>query len=284
MQFIVNFCVNIYYAVLVYHYSVIMSRAIPNFLKLFIIKRKQLDYKQLVIQHLIKTGKNLKPVKHHKNSKATVPTNISCPVCGAPHHYIYDNNGGKGQYKCKVCSTTFNKNNFFHKSVIFKCPHCGKTLEKIKDRNDFFVHKCKNNSCSFYLKNLKTMTKSEKNDFKKNPHKYKVRYLYREFKFDFKSIKKDSINLPIIDLSKKHFSDYTLGLVLSYNVNFQISARRTSELMKEIHGVSISRETILNYAKAVATNIIHYVYFFITVIRQSENRRTLSFYIGICTG
>ena len=220
-----------------------------------IINRKKLDYKQILTQHLISKGKNIKPVKQQKNSNAKVPSSITCPVCGAPHHYIYDNNGGHGQYKCKICSTNFNKKNYLHKSAIFKCPHCGKTLEKIKDRNDFYLHKCKNDLCSFYINNINSMTKDEKKLFKKDPQKFKLRYIYREFKFDFKSLKKDSISFPVIDLSKKHFSDYTLGLVLSYNVNFQISARRTAELMREIHGVSISRQTVLNYAKAVATNI-----------------------------
>ena len=27
-------------------------------------------------------------------------------LCGAPHHYLYDNNGGNGQYQCKVCGQT----------------------------------------------------------------------------------------------------------------------------------------------------------------------------------
>jgi len=32
---------------------------------------------------------------------------MTCPLCDAPHQYIYDNNGGNGQYLCKVCGQIF---------------------------------------------------------------------------------------------------------------------------------------------------------------------------------
>ena len=36
----------------------------------------------------------------------TIPEDTICPLCGAPHHFLYDNNGGNGQYQCKVCGQT----------------------------------------------------------------------------------------------------------------------------------------------------------------------------------
>ena len=60
--------------------------------------------------------------------------------------------GDKGQFQCKVCSCLFNDKSRYSKEVILKCPHCAKTLDKIKKRKDFDVFKCKNNDCPFYQK------------------------------------------------------------------------------------------------------------------------------------
>jgi len=74
--------------------------------KLPIIKKfvKQ-DYSFLLEYYIWKYNKSVKPVQR-RNGK-TIPEDTICPLCGAPHLYIYDNNGGKGQFQCKVCGQTF---------------------------------------------------------------------------------------------------------------------------------------------------------------------------------
>lgn len=78
---------------------------------------EKLNYLSLLQEYHQKHGKNLKPVKPHKNSKARVPNTLSCPCCSAPSIYIYDNNGGRGQYRCKVCTTNFNFKNYYSKAA-----------------------------------------------------------------------------------------------------------------------------------------------------------------------
>lgn len=212
---------------------------------------EKLEYKVLLEHYLQSHNKELPPVKPRKN-KTVVPKEVKCPKCGAPHQYIYDNNGGKGQYLCKVCRTPFNPKNYFQKSVILKCPHCGKTLEKIKTRKDFYVHKCKNNKCEFYKSHLSSMTKKEKEDFKKNPQKYKVRYITREFTFDFKPLSSKSPIKTKVTLPKIMVTSHTLGLIMSYYVNYQMSSRQTAAIMRDIHGIKISHQTVLNYAEAIS--------------------------------
>ena len=102
---------------------------------------EKLDYKQLIADHLKTTGKVLAPVKRRKPS--TIPETMTCPRCNAPHEYLYDNTGGRGQYLCKVCECTFNKKNYYLKNLLFCCPHCGKALTLQKQRKDFNIHKCK---------------------------------------------------------------------------------------------------------------------------------------------
>ena len=66
---------------------------------------KTYDYKVLLNNFRTHSGKELKPVKP-RNGNIT-PSDVICPHCGAPHIYIYDNTGGRGQFLCKVCDNTF---------------------------------------------------------------------------------------------------------------------------------------------------------------------------------
>ncbi|MDQ0252724.1 endogenous inhibitor of DNA gyrase (YacG/DUF329 family) [Evansella vedderi] len=101
---------------------------------------EKLDYKELLQDHLVAKGKPLKLVKRHAKS-TPVPTTTKCPKCGAPSEYLYANNGAKGQYQCKVCTCLFSEKNRYLKEAILKCPHCSKSLEKVKKRKDFDVYK-----------------------------------------------------------------------------------------------------------------------------------------------
>lgn len=63
------------------------------------------DWQFLLEYYLWKYGKSVRPVQR-RNGKS-IPEDIVFPLCGAPHHYLYDNNGGNGQYLCKICGQTF---------------------------------------------------------------------------------------------------------------------------------------------------------------------------------
>ena len=219
---------------------------------------EKLDYQKLLLDYQIKHNKELKPIQRRKKSTA-VPEYIKCPRCEAPHTYLYDNTGGRGQFLCKICNCHFNYKNYYSKSVIFKCPYCNKTLQKIKTRQNFYIWKCKNNNCSFYKSNLASMNKKDKKLFLKKPSKFKVRYIYREFTYDYKPLSKKTLDLPEVDLSKIYSSPYTLGLVLTYYANYGISSRNTAGILKDIHGVNISHQTVLNYAEAVSKIVKPYL-------------------------
>lgn len=79
---------------------------------------EKLNYRELLEQYILEHGKPIKHVKPHKNSKAKVPNTLVCPRCNTPHSYLYGNTGGRGQYKCKVCSCCFNLKNYYSKAAI----------------------------------------------------------------------------------------------------------------------------------------------------------------------
>ena len=223
-----------------------------------IIEKRQLhDYKKLLDDYSQKHGKPLKPV--NRRGKHLPPDGTLCPICNAPYEYIYDNTGGRGQLKCKVCNSTFHPDKAYLEKLSLKCPHCGKSLQKKRDRKQFFVYTCINKQCSFYIHNLTSMSKDQKDDFNKNPHKYKLHYYYRVFDIDLASLKDDPYRPSSVDLSRIRNSKYVLGLALTYYVNYGLSTRQTSSILWDVHRIKLSHQTVANYASSAARVLKPYV-------------------------
>lgn len=214
-------------------------------------KLEKLDFKQLIDQHFDKTGKVLKPVQRRRPS-SQVKAEIVCPRCSAPHDYIYKNNGEVGQYLCKVCHELFNEKNKYSKDVQLLCPHCQGLIQKTKQRQSFDIYKCHNKKCPYYLNKLAQLTKKERTLFQKKPYAFKMHYIFRSFHLDINQIEEDGLIKTNVDLSRIHSSDLVLGLILTYHVNYGLSAAKTAALLYDVHKIRISGQTIRNYAKAVA--------------------------------
>jgi len=215
-----------------------------------IIEIDKLDYKLLLKEHKATTGKVLRPVLH-KNGKS-IPKKHSCPKCDAPSIYMYDNNGGRGQLKCKVCGHTFDTLRKAFKMKIFKCPYCGRQLDKQKERRDHNVHVCTSRKCNFYLQNKSKIPKQEIDTYEKHPERYNLKYRYREFTTDFFKMDLHSLPKGACNFSFRKFSPHVLALVLTYAVNCNLSSRNTAKALREIHGVSISHTHVQNYVRAAS--------------------------------
>ena len=214
------------------------------------VKVDHKDYKQLIKDN------NIKPIKRRNGKSITI--DVNCPCCGAPKDYLYDNTGKQNQFQCKVCSFIFSTNPNKDKDIILKCPHCRHILNFRASREGFDVYVCKNNNCSFYIKNKSSLNAHERKLYKEHPEKIKLRYVYRKFNIDFPTLQKDYRNFikSPIDLSRAYSSKYIIGLCLTYHVNYGLSYRQTASILKDVHEVSISYKTIENYCKAAAS-IIH---------------------------
>lgn len=221
-----------------------------------IIPFEKQDYQFLLQYYLWKYKKPLKPVASHKNKPRLVPEDTVCPRCGAPHSYLYDNNGGNGQYQCKVCKQTFITGEKVTTPLALRCPYCGHMLIASKNRTNFIIHKCVNSNCSYYKSNLRKLPK----DFpKEQKYLYKLHYIYREFTVDFFAMDLHSLPQNATSFSFKKFNPHILGLVLTYHVNLKLSTRQTSYALKDIHGIDISHTTVANYAMTAAAVIKPFV-------------------------
>ncbi|MCA1076544.1 DDE-type integrase/transposase/recombinase [Clostridium bowmanii] len=218
---------------------------------------KRLDYKQLLTEYKITHGKDKRPV-NPRGKNPVLPDTI-CPQCGAPHIYIYDNTGGRGQLWCKVCDLRFNKNKVDFKTETFICPFCGHVLSKKKDRKNFYIHKCVNKKCSYYMDSLAKLSLEDIKEYKKDKHKFKLHYIYREFTTNYFDVDLSSMPKGATSLKFRNFSSHVMGLCLTYNVNLGLSTRRTALALWEIHGVRISHVTVSKYAISAAAFVKPYV-------------------------
>ena len=181
-----------------------------------------------------------------------------CPVCGAPHHFIYDNNGRNGQYQCKVCGQTFTSGESTITPVRLMCPHCGHALVPKKDRKFFRIHKCVNPKCSYYLHQL---SKVDPKDLSENygKNKYKLHYIYREFTVDFFAMDLNSLPKNASSLRFSKHNAYIMSLCLTMHVNLGLSLRKTSQALKDLYNISISHQQIANYCKTASVCIKPFV-------------------------
>ena len=214
---------------------------------------KQLwQYKALLANYLHDHGKELVPVK--RRGGKTVPADAVCPYCGAPSDYAYDNNGGRGEFWCKVCDSKFSIRKPSKDDDPY-CPYCNSKLSLIKKRKSFDIFRCNNKLCAYRKRKLKTMSPEQKSLYKKSPHLFKLRFIYRKFYFDFTPLSKVNGQLPKVDLPNISASPHVLGLVLTYHINYGLPLRKTAALMYDVHGVKISHQTIANYCNAVARRV-----------------------------
>lgn len=209
------------------------------------------DFKQLLKEYYNKTGKELTPVRRHKNSLLP-PSYAHCEHCNAPASYLYVNDGRKkSQLRCKVCNTLFQSNRIRKETKAnYWCPYCGRALYRWKVTDTHTIYKCGNKSCPCFLKNLEKLNEHEKHLQKTSmSSQFKLCYQYREYHFTPAQIRTVQPFESASSLNSIHNSYNTVGLVLAYSISYGISARMTRQILRDVHDIRISHQTVLNYQK-----------------------------------
>lgn len=208
-----------------------------------------LDYRELMARYLEQHGRPLRPVNRRKPFNYP---NVSCPRCQAPNDFIYANGGGQQtNVLCKICHYSFNPDDHYAKELVLRCPDCRHKLDLYKKRVHFKVWRCPNPNCPHRLTALAQLTPEQQKLYQQMPSQFKLRYTYREFDFNIHALAKDSPIQSRVDLNRIQASPQVLGTILTYYVNYGLSAAKTAALMYDIHQVKISKQTVLNYAEAV---------------------------------
>lgn len=213
-----------------------------------------LDWRELRRQYRTRTGKDLKPIRRRGNSYLP-PAGARCERCSAPESFLYVNDGKVGnQLRCKVCDLLFPSHRCRRESdTRYWCPHCRRALYRWKDESAVSIYKCGNDQCPCYVRNFAKLNERERALLRTGmSSQFKLCYQYREYHVDPGTLRTASPRAGTIDLSRVRNDLSTVGLALAYSVSFGLSNRMTAEILRSVHNIQISRQTVDNYQKAAA--------------------------------
>lgn len=223
--------------------------------------KKTLDWQDIQEDYCRKHGKNISIVQRRKGAKQP-PPGCKCKHCNAPARYLYLNNGElNNQVKCKICGKTSPTNKPRRESKTkYRCPHCNYALGLWKEHGIYNAFKCPNTKCSFYLHNLKALTAEEHAMRKDGKYsQFKLRYTFREYHFASEHIEPTRPVDAVVDINRIHNSLNTVSLSLTFAINFGLSSRMTASVLKQVFGIDISHQTVINYINSSAAYISTFV-------------------------
>ncbi len=224
-------------------------------------KEPSLDWEKLK-QELESMGKKVKPVQHRSNS-LKLPPNCRCEHCNAPHDYLYLNDGRKGnQIRCKICKKLSPTHRVRKESLAkYWCPHCGYALGKWKVTELHTAYKCPNKKCSFFIENQNNLTKEERQMITEGKSsQFKLHYQYREYQFDPQDIASARPAFETkTDLKTIRKKFHEVCMALTYFINVGLSSRQTRDILRRVHGIKMSHQSVINYANACAALLSDFI-------------------------
>lgn len=153
-----------------------------------------------------------------------------------------------------MCTQVFQAERKFRncQKAKFFCPYCGYALFHWKQRKEVTIHKCCNDNCQYRINALSKLNASEQALRKKQNTHFKLCYQYREYHFKSNQLTPSAPLKPTVDISKIHNSQNILGLIMTFYVSFANSARKTALILRTVFNISVSYQTVLNYAESAA--------------------------------
>jgi len=210
------------------------------------------DYKQIRAEYEKVHGAPLAPVRY-RNGAHRVPELIVCPCCSAPHTYLYYNDGKqRSQLLCKVCGELFQVQRRFQKKTRYYCPYCLHALFTWKVRKEVTIYKCPNDRCEYRMRQTAKLNEKERELAVRKSSQFKLCYQYREYHYPAHELEHTGPHPRVLQLPRAHNGPNVIGLILAFYVSFALSARKTAVVLKSVFGISISYQSVLNYAAAAA--------------------------------
>lgn len=208
------------------------------------------DYRQILAEYEHGRGKPFAPVQHRVGSPR-VPDLAVCPCCNAPHQYLYYNDGKKRtQLLCTVCGELFPVERRFQRKTGYYCPYCHHALFTWKERKEVTIYKCCNDGCEYRKRRIGKLNERERELRTTRSSQFKLSYQYREYHYQPQEIAPAGPEPQA--LTRTHNGPNVVGLILAFYVSFALSARKTAYVLRSVFGISLSHQSVLNYAAAAA--------------------------------
>jgi putative transposase len=210
------------------------------------------DYKQILAEYERTHGKPLAPVRNHSGSPR-VPDLMVCPCCNAPSGYLYYNDGKKRtQFLCKACGELFQAERRFRRKTVYYCPYCLRALFTWKQKKQVTHYKCSNDNCEYRIRQIGKLNGKERALVTTRSSQFKLSYQYREYHYQPHELTPGGPEEQVLNLGRTYNGPNVVGLVLAFYVSFALSARKTALVLRSVFGISISHQSVLNYAAAAA--------------------------------
>ena len=212
------------------------------------------NYRELLRRYREEHGKPLKPIARRPGC-LPVPEDIRCPYCKAPARFIYQNNGGRGQFLCKVCHHTFHRGTRPNR-IRYRCPYCFHALERVKQRGAFDVYKCTHKACPYRRRQLRRLNAHQRRLLRERPHEFKLCYIFRKPKIHWQPGKIQNPRPATVDLARIHNPLEIVALCLYFFTEHALSLRQIQRTLHDLYGVELCHQTVLNYVEAAALRLL----------------------------
>ena len=177
-----------------------------------------------------------------------------CPLRRTPE-FLYLNDGCQAsQLSCKVCgrlSRLAPRHRLTYPTRYWR-PYGYSALYRWKQRPDFTIYRCPCDRCPHFLQKQQALKSNEKLLQKLRLSQFKLRHQYREYHFQPAQLAPSAPYRPAADLARIHRSSDVLGLVLAFHTSLALSARKTAQVLRQVFGVPLSHQSVLDYAQGAA--------------------------------
>jgi hypothetical protein len=203
------------------------------------------NYTEILTEYERTRGKPLAPVRYRVGSPR-VPDLVSCPSCHASSEYLYYNDGKKrSQLLCRVCGEPFQVEGRFQRKTRYRCPYCLHALFTWK----VTIYRCCNDACEYRVRQIGKLNEKERELAKKRSSQFKLSYQYREYHYHPHELVPSSPERQVLNLGRAYNGP---NVLLAFYVSFALSARKTALVLRSVFGITLSYQSVLNYAAAAA--------------------------------
>ncbi|HID38718.1 MAG TPA: hypothetical protein EYP36_04295, partial [Calditrichaeota bacterium] len=119
-------------------------------------------------------------------------------------------------------------------------------------RDEVTIYKCMNRKCPHRSEKINALNDDEKKLRQECLSQFKVNYQYRDYHYTTGQLKVAEPKGPKVDLKRIYHDINIFALILTLHISYPVTARKTAHMLKNIRGIAVSHQTVLNDVQTAA--------------------------------